>query len=315
MRRIAWLCASILSCGALHALRAQSSHLSDLERAAPATTGDAVASGAAAGWGALWTVPAAAPSLRGVLVGLEGNDFGSVTTVLASARLHVGILWQLQFAETHVTNVIDPELLAQYPELGTLRAMARFVAVDGARTVGRATLSAGLRQEYDELLGVQGNGLTGRGAIRVRLFGRTALASVVDRALTAGLGTPAGARAQIALSQDAATKAGRLEINAGARVGRLRESEMSETALALGAALSVRDILSVNASAGSVQLAQGPWTWRAAFGVGIDLGSLGTHFRYTFRPEGRGASRAVAITYTRRDPTPAAPRDPVISRR
>ena len=71
MRPAAWLCASLLSLGALNAARAQSSHLSDLERAAPAATGDAVATGAAGEWRALWTVPAAAPSLRGVLVGLE----------------------------------------------------------------------------------------------------------------------------------------------------------------------------------------------------------------------------------------------------
>ena len=303
MRTAAWLFASLLSLGALNAARAQSSHLSDLERAAPAATGDAVATGAAGDWRALWTVPAAAPSLRGVLVGLEENEFGSVTTVLASARLKVGILWQLQFAQSHVSDVIDPELIAQYPELGDLRVMARYVAIDGVHTLGRTTFSAGVRQEYDELLGVQANGLTGRGALLLRLGHHTTLAGVIDRALSSGLGTPADARVQLAVSQEALTKLGRLQLNAGGRVGRLRELEISETILALGARLSVKDILSVNTSAGTAQLSQGPWTWHAAFGVGIELGTLGAHFRYKFRPEGRGASRAVAVTYTRNERT------------
>ena len=93
------------------------------------------------------------------------------------------------------------------------------------------------------------------------------------------------------------------------RVGRLRESEFSETAVAVGATWSVLDVLSVYSSAGSAQLSEGPWTWRAAFGVGIELASLGTNFRYTFRPEGRGTSRAVAVSYTRRDPAHPNPGD------
>ena len=306
MRRTAWLCASLLSLGALKGARAQSTHLSDLEQAAPAATGDAVATGAAGAWPALWTVPAAAPSLRGVLVGLEQNEFGSVTTVLAAARFHLGLLWQLQFAQSQVSDVIDPELIAQFPELAGLGVMARIVSIDGVHTLGRATVSAGLRHEYDELLGVQASGVTGRSALCVRLGRRTALAGVVDRAISSDLGTPAGARVQFAVSQEAVISAGRIQLSAGARVGRLRESEISETAYGLEATWSVQDIVSVNASAGSSRISQDPWTWHAAFGVGIELGSLGAHFRYRFRPEGRGASRAVAVTYTRHDAAPPA---------
>ena len=303
MRRTAWFCVSVLSLGILKAVSAQSSHLSDLERATPAATGDAVATGAAGAWRALWTVPAAAPSLRGVLVGLEQNEFGSVTTMLAAARFKLGVLWQLQFAQSQVSDVIDPELIAQYPELAALRVMARFVAIDGVRTLGRTTVSAGLRQEYDELLGVRASGLTARSSVRVRVGRGTAFAGVIDRAWSSSLGAPADARAQIAVSQDANTKAGHVQLNAGARVGRLRESEISETAFALGATWSIQDMVFINTSAGSSRRAQGPWTWRAAFGVGIQLGSVGAHFRQSFRPEGRGSSRAVAVTYTRRDPT------------
>ena len=300
MRRTASWCASLLSLVALKAVTAQSSHLTDLERSAPAATGDAVSSGAAGTWRAVWTVPAAAPSLRGLLVGLEQNDFGSVTTLETAARFHVGIVWQLQFAQSQVSDVIDPELLAQYPELDALRVMARYIAIDGAHTLGRATVSAGLRQEYDELLGVTHSGATARSSVFVRLGRRTALASVVDRALSSGLGTPADARAQIAVSQDVVTKAGHIQLNAGARVGRLRQSEMSETAYALGATLSVQDFVFINTSAGTGRFGQGPWTWRAALGMGIELGSLGAHFRYGFRPEGRGSSKAAAVTYTQR---------------
>jgi len=262
VRRTGWWCASLLSLGALKAVSAQSSHLSDLERAAPAATGDAVSSGAAGGWRALWTVPAAAPSLRGVLVGLEQNEFGSVTTVQAAARFDVGVLWQLQFAQSQVSDVIDPELLAQYPELAALSVMARYVAIDGVHTVGRTTVSAGLRQEYDELLGVRKSGATARSSVFVRVGRRTALASVIDRAFSSSLGAPADARAQIAVSHDVVTKAGHVQLNAGARVGRLRQSEMTETAYALGATLSVQDFVLINASAGSGRFSQGPWTWR-----------------------------------------------------
>jgi hypothetical protein len=301
VRRTAWLCASLLSLGTLNAVRAQSTHLSDLEQATPAATGDAVASGAAGAWRALWTVPSAAPSLRGVLLGVEHNEFGSVTTILAAARFKVGVLWQLQFAQSQVSDVIDPDLIAQYPDLAALRVVARFVAVDGVHTLGRTTVSAGLRQEYDELLGVRARGVTARSSIRVRVGRRTALAGVIDRAWSSGLGAPADARLQIAVSQDVITKAGRVQFNAGARVGRLRASETSETALALGTTLIVQDILSINTSAGSERLSQGPWTWRGTLGISVALGSLGAHFRYNFRPEGRGSSRAVAVTYSQRE--------------
>lgn len=301
MRRTAWFCASLLSLGTLNAVRAQSTHLSDLEQATPAATGDAVASGAVGAWRALWTVPAAAPSLQGVLLGVEHNEFGSVTTVLAAARFKLGVLWQLQFAQSQVSDVIDPDLIAQYPDLAALRVMARFVAVDGVHTLGRTTVSAGLRQEYDELLGVRARGVTARSSIRVRVGRCTALAGVIDRAWSSGLGAPADARVQIAVSQDVITKAGRVQFNAGARVGRLRESEISETVLALGTTLIVQNILFINTSAGSERLSQGPWTWRGTLGIGVALGSLGAHFRYNFRPEGRGSSRAVAVTYSQRE--------------
>jgi hypothetical protein len=234
-----------------------------------------------------------------VIVGLEQNEFGGVTTMLAAARLHLGVFWQLQFAQSQVSDVIDPELIAQYPELGALRVMARFVAIDGVHTLGRTTVSAGLRQEYDELLGVSASGVTARSSVRVRVGRGTTLAGVIDRAWSSSLGAPADARAQIAVSQDAVTKAGRVQLNAGARVGRLRDSEISETAFALGVTLSVHDLVSINASTGAGRLAQRPWTSRAAFGVGIELGSVGAHFRRSFRPEGRGSSQAVAVTYTR----------------
>ena len=307
MRRTAWLCASLLSLVTLKAVQAQSTHLSDLERAVPASTPDGVATGAAGAWRALWTVPAAAPSLRGMLVGLEQNQFGSVTTMLAAARLKVGVLWQLQFAQSQVSDVIDPELLAQYPELATLRVMARFVAIDGVQTVGRTTFSAGVRHEDDELLGTRASGVTARTSIRVGLGSRTAVAGVIDRALSSGLGTPADARVQIAINRDIVTKAGPLQLGAGARVGRLRESEFSTTEYAFGASLTIQQIMSINASAASGRFSQGPSTWRAALGVGIALGSVGAHFRYGFRPEGRGATQAVAVTYTRRDSTTSRP--------
>ena len=306
MRRTAWLCASLLSLGTLRAVWAQSTNLTDLEQVTPAASGDAVASGAAGAWRALWTVPAAAPSTRGVLIGLEQNEFGGVTTVLAAARLKLGVLWQLQFAQAQVSDVIDPDLVAQYPDLATLRVVARFVAVDGLHTLGRTTVSAGLRQEYDDLLGVSARGVTARTSARVRLGRRTALAGVIDRAWSSGLGKPAGARMQIAVSQDVVTKAGRVQFNAGARVGRLRESEISKAAFAVGTSVAFQEMLSINASAGSERLSQGPWAWRATLGVGVALGSVGAHFRYNFRPEGRGSSRAVAVTYTRREIAPGS---------
>lgn len=303
MRRAGWSFASLLALSTLQTVAAQSSHLSDLERAAPAATGDPVATGAAGGWSALWSVPAAAPTLRGVLVGLEQNEFGSVTTVVGAARLRLGLLWQMQFAQSHLGDVIDPELLALYPDLAALRVFARTIALDGLKTFGRATMAAGLRHETDELLGVRASGVTTRASALVRLGRGTAVAGLVDRAWSSSLGTPAGARAQLAVSQDAATKAGRLQFNAGARAGRLRDAEPSETAIALGATLTVHDLLSVNSSAGTSKFGDGPWTWTAAFRVSIELGTLGAHFRYSFRPEGRGALRAVAVTYTQRDST------------
>jgi hypothetical protein len=242
------------------------------------------------------------------MIGFEQNAFGSVTTVLGAARFRLGVLWQLQYAQAQVSGVIDPDLLAQYPELATLRVMARFVSLDGVHTVGRTTVSAGLREESDELLGVSASGVTARSSVRLRLGYRTAIAGVFDRALSSGLGTPADGRVQIAVSQDVVTGAGRLQLDAGARMGRLRQSEISETEYALGATLSIQDIMSINATAGSDRLSQGPWTWRAALGVSIALGSVGAHFRYGFKPDGRGASRAMAFTYTRRDPATGLPR-------
>jgi hypothetical protein len=235
-------------------------------------------------------------------MGLEQNEFGGVTTVLAATRFKVGLLWQLQFAQSQVSNVIDPDLIAQYPDLAALRVMAQFVAIDGVHTVGRTTLSAGLRQDYDELLGVRTSGGAARGSARVRLGPHTALAGVIDRAWASSLGQPAAGRMQVAASHEVITKAGRVQFNAGARVGRLREAELTETALAAGTMFTFQDVLSINAGARSERVSQGPWTWRATLGVGVALGSVGAHFRYNFRPEGRGSSKAGALTYTRDTP-------------
>ena len=299
MTRTAWLCASLLSFGTLTAAEAQSSHLSDLEQATPAAAGDAVASGAAGAWRALWTVPAAAPALRGMMMGLEQNEFGSVTTLLAAARLKLGVLWQLQFAQAQVSDVIDADLLAQYPELASLRVMARYVGLDGVQTFGRATVSAGMRHEYDELLGVHASGVTVRSSVRVRVGRHSAIAGVVDHALSSSLGTPSAGTVLIAASHDLITHAGRVQLDAGARVGRLRQSQISETEYAVGATWSIQEVMTINATAGSSRLSREPWTWRASLGVGIALGSVGAHFRYGFKPQGRGASRAVAVTYGR----------------
>jgi len=149
-----------------------------------------VATGAASAWRALWTVPAAAPALHGVLIGFEQNEFGSVTTMLGAARFRLGVLWQLQFAQAQVSGVIDPDLLAQYPELATLRVMARFVSLDGVHTVGRTTVSAGLREESDELLGVSASGVTARSSVRLRLGYRTAIAGVFDETAPNVVGIP-----------------------------------------------------------------------------------------------------------------------------
>jgi hypothetical protein len=237
-----------------------------------------------------------------VLLGLEQNEFGSVTTVLAAARLKVGLLWQLQFAQSQVSNVIDPDLIAQYPELAELRVLAQFVAIDGVHTIGRTTVSAGVRQDYDELLGVRTSGGAARASARVRVGRRTALAGVIDRAWASSLAKPAAGRMQVAVSHDVITKTGRVQFNAGGRVGRLRESELSETALAAGMMLTFQDVLSINAGARSERVSQGPWSWRATLGVGVALGSVGAHFRYNLRPEGRGSSKAGALTYTRDTP-------------
>ncbi len=165
-------------------------------------------------------------------------------------------------------------------------------------------MSAGLRHEYDELLGVSDSGVTARGAVHIRMGRHTAVASVVDRAWSSDLGTPADVRAQIAVSHDVVTTAARFQLNAGARMGRLREAEPNQIEFAFGTTLSFHDIVFINATAGSGRLAQGPWARRAAFGMGIALGSVGAHYRYGVRPEGRGSTKAFAFTYTRRNPTP-----------
>src|SRR5258706_3234912 len=107
--------------------------------------------------------------------------------------------------------------------------MARFVSGDGVQTLGRTNVSAGLGQEYDELLGVRASGVTARSSVRLRVGHRTAIAGAFDRAMSSSLGTPAAGRLQIAVSQDVVTRAGRLQLHGGARLGRLRQSEISET--------------------------------------------------------------------------------------
>jgi len=113
---------------------------------------------------------------------------------------------------------------------------------------------------------------------------------------------------QVAVSPGRGHPGGRLQLDAGARLGRLRQSEISEMEYALGATLSIQDIMSINATAGSDRLSQRPGTWRAALGVSIAL----DRWEPTF---GTASSRTGGVRHalwpsrnTRRDPATGLPR-------
>jgi len=279
---------------------AQSSHLTRLESAVPAFTPDPVSAVAIGGWSSAWLAPAAGHDATGALLGLEHAGFASVTTAFAAARVRFGPVWQLSFAQTRVSDLFDDALLAEFPELATLRAAATQVGLDAVLPFGAAGAAGlGLIHEREEFLGDESRAwrlrFSGAGP---RLLGVRS-AATVERMVSGGGQETAAGRLRIGLSRRIGSGPIGAELSVGAAKGALWAVERDGWQVASSLRVVVADLVRVSGSLGAERDPYGAegWLGFVAFAVGVSLGSVGADLRRGGRASAEAAPTAVSIVY------------------
>ena len=282
------------------AARAQSSHLTRLETAVPALAPDPVSAVAAGGWTSAWLSPAAGRNASGVLVGLEHSGFAAVTTVFAAGRFHYGLVWQLSFAQTSVTDLFDDALLADYPELSTLRASATQIGLDAVLPLGSGpAVGLGVLYEREDFLGDASRAWR----LRASSAGPSVLgirsAAVWERVVFGG-GRRAGVgRVRMGLARTFGARVIAVDLGAGTVLGRLWAAEPAGWQVASSVRVTVLNLLSLSASFGAERdgFGDGGWLGFAAFGVGLSLGVVAADFRHGGLTAAEAAPTAVSLRY------------------
>jgi hypothetical protein len=281
---------------------AQSSHLLALESSAPATTPDPVSALALHGWAGLWANPAADPHATGIVAGLERNAFGGVRTLLAQAAFHAGPLWSVAIAQSTVSDLFDPDLIAQDPTLDQLRATALTAAVDAALpVVGSVTASAGMRLERDELLGASRHQWVAKlgGAADLPLGLR--LGGTFERGMGGNAGTMAGGRLRAALARTWSGGFLSTSLGLGAELGGLWRQTRDASGISASLTVQLARTLTLGGSIGRERdlYSAGGWVGRSAFWVGVGVGRVSTQLRVASQPGDAGSALAVAAAITR----------------
>jgi hypothetical protein len=278
---------------------AQSSHLTRLETAAPAVAPDPVSGIAADGWVGAWLAPAAGRNVTGVLVGLEHAGFAAVTTVFAAARIRQGMVWQLSVAQTRVTDLFDDALLAQFPELSTLRASATQIGLDAVLPLGGAALGLGVLHEREEFLGDASRAWRVRGsAAGPRALGiRTA--AVFERVVSGGGPAAGPGRVRVGAARPFGSRPVAVTLGLGLAGGALWAAESGRWQAAASVRVTVLELLSVSGALGAERdpFGAGGWLGFAALGVGVSLGPVGADVRRGGLGAADAAPMAVSVIY------------------
>ena len=282
---------------------AQSTHLAQLQRSAPAVTIEAVTDVSVGGWASAWSAPAAAGRTQGILVGLEHSGFASMTSVFAAARFRLGPRWQASFAQIRLDDLFDTALLEQYPGLGTLGASATQLGLDGLTALGGVQLSGGIRYERDELIGETEAGWAIRLSAAAPVIVGIRSSAVVERRLN-GSGEALG-RVTVGLARDLHSGPISLTAAAGLALGDLWDALAERRVAGMSLRVSLAGLLSLAAAVGAerdVYAADG-WLGFAAFGLGLSVGPIGAHVRRGGQADSQAAPTAFAVVFQPGGPT------------
>jgi hypothetical protein len=263
-------------------VEAQSSHLTRLELAAPALMPDPVSALAVGGWTSAWLAPAAGDRVTGGLAGLEHSGFASMTTVFAAARLTAGPIWQLSFAQTAVTDLFDEQLLAQVPELGTLRAAATFLGLDAAVPLGGgAAVSLGGRYERDKFLGDAATAWLARASATGPTILGVQSAAALERVLAGGTSGKGIGRLRVGLARRGGPQRLEFTVGVGAVFGDVWAVESGQTRVASSLQVSLFQRVTLSGALGAERDPFGTagWLGFASFGLGLRLGPVGADVR------------------------------------
>lgn len=279
---------------------AQSSHLTRLENAVPALAPDPLSPIATGGWVGVWLAPAAGHGATGAIVGLEHAGFAGLTTVFAAVRVHRALVWQVAFAQTRVTDLFDDALLAEYPELSTLRASATLLGLDAVLPLtGTAAIGLGVLQEREEFLGDASRSWRVRASATGPPIGGIRPAVTLER-VVAGGGSAAGpGRVRVGIARSLGAGRVGVAFGLGAAGGALWAVESGRWQVASSLRVTVLDLLSVSGALGAERdpYGDGGWLGFAAFGVGLTVGPLGADVRRGGLAAPDAAPMAVSLTY------------------
>jgi hypothetical protein len=279
---------------------AQSSHLTRLESAVPAIAPDQASAIATGGWVSAWLAPAAGHDVTGALAGLEHAGFAAVTTVFAAARIHLGLVWQVGFAQTRVSDLFDDALLSQYPELSTLRASATQLGLDAVLPLGGASaVGLGVLHEREEFLGDASRAWRIRvSAAGPRLLGIRS-AAVVERMVSGGGPATAAGRLRFGVARPFGSKPVAVTVGLGAAAGKLWSAESGDWQVASSLRVTIMDLLTVSGALGAERDPFGydGWLGFDAFGVGVTFGPVGADVRRGGLGAADAAPMAVSMVY------------------
>jgi hypothetical protein len=284
------------------AAHAQSTHLLALESAAPATTPDAVSALARRGWAGLWVNPAADLRATGALAGLERNAFGGVRTLLALAAFRAGPRWSVSLAQSTVSDLFDPDLIAQDPTLNDLRATALSAGADAAVGLGRGlAVSAGFRLDRDELLGVSRHEWIARMGTVAELPLGVRLGGTLERAAGGNAGTMGLGRMRAGLARSWTRGALVATLGAGAEAGGVWRATRDSRAASGSFAVELARTVTLGGSLGRERdlYSAGGWVGRSAFWVGVAVSRVSVQLRVASQPGEAGSALAVAAALTR----------------
>jgi hypothetical protein len=281
--------------------KGQSTHLILLETSSPATSPEPLTSLASRGWAALWANPSADVALRGVALGAERNSFGAVRTVFAQAAFRAGARWSVSAAQTSVSDLFDPELVAQDPTLADLRATAMALGVDAAVLLrGYTGASAGVRLETDDLLGDVRRAAFARAGVGTRLALGVRLAATLERHVTGNVGPVGPGRALLGLGRRWSGRSGALSVGLGAEAGGLWRATRHHRAAAVGLAVTLRNVLGGGASYRRERDIFAPSEWQGATAcwLGLSVSRFSVQGRITTGVGEASPVLGVAVSFT-----------------
>ena len=277
---------------------AQSAHLGALEGSAPASVTEPLVGGFGLGLAGVFTDPTSAPRETGALFSVFHSTYASVQLYHVVAAFRAGPRWSFYYAATEIKDLFDTSLTNIDPTLGDLRARAMVVGVDGAVSVGRFVLSAGMGSAHDDNVGAR----------------HTATVARVHTRVSVWRGSSVGVHWSKAAGSLGATAEGRVEVDFGVRRqlghatagltiaalhGALWKDSEVQSGISAGAHLAIASTVDLRIGIGRYDTAFGvvEREWRRMASVGVALGGVRVAACYTGTRLGLGSGYGVSLGY------------------